>query len=149
MKLVITESQAKRLGLIKEGVSDTYSRTVNIVYYYHGAKLKGYEIDSIMNSSVMIKYAIEIEAREWGIKDINLSNIIGPTELELELDYWPDDIEMKSATIPLTIDWSNAKTQPQSGQGIVSVGEEIEITLINDKEGNLLISEILIPTYTL
>lgn len=153
-KLIITESQAKRLGLIKEslikeGVADTYSRQVKLSYYYSGASLKGHEIDYITDTSVVVKYVIEVEAREWGIKDISLTNIVGPSQVDLEVEYYPNGDESQTISVPLVIDWSLLKTQVQSGRGVVTIDEEIEVTLVNDNEGNLVVSGIVATVYGL
>lgn len=150
MKLILTETQFKRIQQkLNEHTENSYNRTIQIIYYYHGTNVKGYEIDSIMDSTITLNYTIEMEARQWGIKNIVLGGLQGPPEIEIDVDYWLDETEMKTATIPLAIDWSVAKTNIETGKGIVSVGDEVEITLINDKEGNLIIQEILIPIYGL
>lgn len=150
MKLRLTESQFNRLQQkLNESMENTYSRTVQVVFYYHGCNLKGHEIDNISDTSVMLKYRIETEAREWGIKDMVLGNIQAVPELEMSVYYWPDDIDTKNVEIALPIDWSSAKLEVQTGKGVVTVGDEIEITLMNDKEGNLTVQEILIPVFGL
>ena len=147
-KIRITESQAKRLGLIKEGVSDTYDRNVKVSFYSHGLTLKGKEIAYINNSSTSLKFLIEIEGRSWGIKDINLSNITGPEQIEMEVEYYEGE-EVREITIPLHIDWSNIKIDKMTGHGVVTVGDELEITLANDHDGNLIVGSMEITAYSL
>lgn len=150
MKLRLTESQFNRLKQkLNENMENTYSRTVRVLFYYHDCKLNGHEIDSISETSVMLKYRIETEAREWGIKDMVLGNIQGVPELEMSIYYWPDDIETKNVEIPLAIDWSSAELEVQTGKGVVTVGDEVEISLINDEDGNFIVREILIPVFGL
>jgi len=150
MKLRLTETQFNRIQQrLTEGAENTYSRTVRIVYYYHGTNIKGREIDSIMDGTATLKYNIEIDARQWGIKGIDLNRVQGPLEVDLEIDFWPDEIDMKSVSVPLAIDWSSAKIEIETGKGVVCVGDEVEITLVNDKEGNLIVGEILLPVYGL
>lgn len=149
-KLIITESQAKRLGLIKEdlikeGVSDSYSRQVKMTYYYHGVKLKGHEIDDIMNSTITVRFNIEIDAREWGIKDISLYGIAGPEAVDLEVTYWASPEEQKEAVVQVKLNWEAARTEGNGTSGLVTVGDEIEVTLDNDAEGNLIVKDILVP----
>ena len=149
-KLIITESQAKRLGLIKEnlvkeGVSDTYSRQVKMTYYYHGVTLKGHEIDDIMNSTITVRFNIEIDAREWGIKDISLYGITGPEAVELEVTYWANPEEQKEAVVPIRLNWEMARKEGNGNSGVVTVNDEIEVTLANDAEGNLIVKDILVP----
>ena len=150
MKIRLTESQFDRIQKrLNEGTENSYSRTVQVTFYYHNAKLKGHEIDSIMDTNITMNFTIEMEARKWGVKDIIVGNIQGPSEIELDIDYWPDELEMKSINLPLSIDWSIARHEKETGKGIISVGDEIEITLMSNEEGNLVVKEILVPIYGL
>ena len=103
MKIRLTESQFDRIQKrLNEGTENSYSRTVQVTFYYHNAKLKGHEIDSIMDTNITMNFTIEMEARKWGVKDIIVGNIQGPSEIELDIDYWPDELEMKSINLPLS-----------------------------------------------
>ena len=94
-------------------------------------------------------YDIEIEAREWGIKDVSLFGIGGETELEVEVDYWIDEDNSEIETVILPINWDMLKTENNSGKGIITIGNELEITLGNDENGDLIITEMSLPIYTL
>ena len=110
----------------------------------------GNEIDWVEATSIKLSYLIDIEAREWGIKGISLYAIEGPSEVELEVSYYPngsDDPEQITVTMPLN--WEDVNKEEESGSGVITVGDEIEITLANNEKGELIVSGITIPVYTL
>ena len=149
MKLRITESQLNTIKKsLNEGVDNRYERVVNLSYNYHGVTLKGHEINDIMDNSARLNYDIEIEARSWGIKDISLGGITGPTEIELEIDYYINEDETQQITIPVQLDWANAIRENATGHGVITVGDEVEIDLINSEDGGIIVKSITIPVYT-
>ena len=149
MKLRITENQLNTIKKnLNEGVDNQYSREVKITYNYHGVTLKGHEINDIMDSSATLKFNIEMEGRSWGIKDIQLNGIVGPSEVELEIDYYINDEQTQEVSIPLQLDWAAAQIDKQSGHGVVTVGDEVEITLVNDQNGGIMVKSIEIPVYS-
>ena len=135
---------------LEEGVSDNKSREVKLSVSTYQATINGNEIDWVEASSVKLSYLIDIEAREWGIKGISLYAIEGPSEIELEVSYYPegsDDPEQMTITVPLN--WDNANKEEESGNEVITVGEEVELQLSNNDKGELFVSEITIPVYTL
>jgi hypothetical protein len=157
MKVILTESQVKKLieGVsntleLNEGVSDRYSKEIAVEFYPpRGVLYKGNEINDVDRVFTKISYNIEIEAREWGIKDISLSGIQGENELEVEVDYYIDENNTTQETTTIQLNWDDIKIENNSGEGVVTVGDSLEITLKNDENGNLIVAELLIPIYTL
>ncbi len=135
---------------LEEGVSDNYSNEVKLNVNAYQATINGNEIDWVESQSIKVSYAIDIEAREWGIKDISLYAIEGPSEIELEVSYYPsgsDDPEQTTISIPLN--WDDVNKEEESGTGLVTVGEEIDLQLANNEKGELYVSGITVPVYTL
>lgn len=156
MKVVLTESQVKKLvenvKQLNEGVSDTYSKEVKVdIYAPSNVLYKGNEINNIPYPTIKLNYNIEIDAREWGIKDVSLYGIEGENELEIEVDYWVDGSETDSQTenTILQLNWENLKTESNTGEGVVTIGDTLEIRLANDENGNLIVEEMTLPIYTL
>jgi hypothetical protein len=155
MKIILNETQLKKLvkGMSKtqlnEGLSDDYSKIIKTYFYTSGVTYKGKEILDIERPTIRVAYGIEIEAREWGIKDISLFGISGENELEINIEYWIDDDNSEMETTRIPINWDILKTENNSGNGIVTIGDELEITLGNDENGNLIITEMSLPIYTL
>ena len=135
---------------LQEGVSDNYSNEVKLNVNAYRATINGNEIDWVEATSIKLSYLIDIEAREWGIKGISLYAIEGPSEVELEVSYYQngsDDPEQITVTMPLN--WEDVNKEEESGSGVITVGYEIEITLANNEKGELIVSGITIPVYTL
>jgi hypothetical protein len=150
-KLLITENQLKMIKKrLQEGVSDTYERRVSVDLNYYGVKINGNEIDDASCNDFELSYNIEIEGRSWGIKDISLYGITGPSELEIMFTVYneeKDDYDETYLTLPC--DWENAEHEEETGNGVVTVGSEITINLKNNENGEIFIESIHVPVYTL
>lgn len=149
MKLRITENQFETIKKsLNEGVDNQYSREVRISYYYHGVTVNGVQIEDIMDSTVTLRFNIELEGRSWGIKDISLNGITGPSEIDLEMQSYDEREELMDANATIQLDWDRATINKQSGHGVITVGDEIEITLVNDQNGGIVVKSIEIPVYS-
>jgi hypothetical protein len=98
-------------------------------------------------SDMKVTYLIEMEHRSWGIKGISLYSIQGPSEIELTITPQVEDGEDIEITVPLN--WENVEEETQEGEGVITIGNEIELTLGNDESGNIIVSSIHVPVYTL
>lgn len=154
-KIILTESQLKmvRNNIINEESDNRYRRNVNVsisIGSEHG--YKGMEINDVRPSTKQIEltYVIEQEQRSWGIKDISLYSIKGPDQIDVEIEFYPegsDDYQTEEITIPL--DWENSLyTNNKSGEGIVSVGDNMDIMLYISENGEYSV-EMSIDVYTL
>ena len=156
MKIILSESQVKKLvkGVSKtqlnEGVSDSYSKEIKTyIYSPESVSYNGMQINDITRPTIKMTYNIEIDAREWGIKDISLYGIGGPNELEVEVDFMVDENNTDVEVVTLPIDWEILKTESNAGEGVITIGDELDITLGNDENGNLVITEMTLPIYSL
>jgi hypothetical protein len=135
---------------LEEGVSDDYSKEVKLNTNAYRATINGNEIDWVESQSIKLSYGIDIEAREWGIKGISLYAIEGPSEIELEVSYYPNDSDdPKQTTVTIPLNWDSANKEEESGMGVITIGEEVEVQLSNNEKGELIVSGITIPVYTL
>jgi hypothetical protein len=155
-KLILTESQMKTLiskvsnkKTLNEGVSDQYSRKVEVNIYVGNSTFKGKEINDVSRYDMTISYGIEIEAREWGIKDILLYDIKGDDNLEIEVEYFLDENNTDTEMVTIPIDWDTLETESNTGEGVVTVGDTLDVNLTNDANGNLIIRKMSLPVYKL
>lgn len=149
MKLIISEGQVERIkSILKEGVDDRYNREVTLSFSAYGSNFKGYEINYINNITVRLFYRIEIEGRSWGLKDISLLGISGPEQIEVEVEYYLENGEESSISVPLKLDWSKVNIET-THSGVVTIDEEVEVELKNDSDGNLIVESINFTVYTL
>jgi hypothetical protein len=132
---------------------DRYRRSdINVILYYNNVKYKGFEINHIECADMTLVFSIDQEHRSWGIKDIYIYGIQGEEELELEIDFFPndnDDLEQSVETITVSLNWDNLKVNKRESEGVVTVGDDIEITLENDSEGNIIVKNMEIDTFTI
>jgi hypothetical protein len=151
MKIKITEGQLERIkSRINEGVDNQYNREVLVTFNTYNVKYKGHEINDISPITLRLYYTIEIEGRSWGIKDISLSNITGPSDIEIELEYYVDSDNTKTITLPMKLNWETVfKDQINGLRGIITIDDKVEVELVNDSEGNLVVKEIRVDVYTL
>jgi len=149
MKLRITESQLNTIKKsLNEGVDNQYSREVRVSYHYRGVTVNGVQIEDILDSTVTLRFNIELEGRSWGIRDININSITGPSEIDLELQVYGEREELMDANTTIQLDWDSADIDKQSGHGVITVGDEVEITLVNDQNGGIMVKSIEIPVYS-
>lgn len=149
-KIVLTENQ---LNMVKKRITESavgnerYGRDVRVDVRTYGTKINGNDIDWAVCSDIKVTYLIEMEHRSWGIKGISLYSIQGPSEVELTITPQVEDAEDVEITVPLN--WENVEEETQEGEGVITIGNEIEIYLGNDESGNIIVSSIHVPVYTL
>jgi hypothetical protein len=149
-KIVLTENQVQ---MVKKHVTESavgnerYGREVSVSVGTYGAKINGNDIDWAVCSDMKVTYLIEMEHRSWGIKGISLYSIQGPSEIELTITPQVEDADDIDITVQLN--WENVEEETQEGEGVITIGNEIELSLGNDENGNIIVDSIHIPVYTL
>lgn len=149
-KIVLTENQVQMVKKhVTEGAvgNERYGREVSVSVGTYGAKINGEDIDWAVCSDMKVSYLIEMEHRSWGIKGISLYSIQGPSEIELTITPQVEDGEDIEITVPLN--WENVEEETQEGEGVITIGNEIELSLGNDESGNIIVTSIHVPVYTL
>ena len=135
-KIVLTENQVQ---MVKKHVTESavgnerYGREVSVSVGTYGAKINGEDIDWAVCSDMKVSYLIEMEHRSWGIKGISLYSIQGPSEIELTITPQVEDADDIDITVQLN--WENVEEETQEGEGVITIGNEIELSLGNDESG--------------
>lgn len=127
--------------------NERYGREVSVSVGTYGAKINGEDIDWAVCSNMKVTYLIEMEHRSWGIKGISLYSIQGPSEIELTITPQVEDADDIDITVQLN--WENVEEETQEGEGVITIGNEIEVSLGNDENGNIIVTSIHVPVYTL
>ena len=149
-KIILTENQLNMVkNHINEGAinNERYGREVSVNFEAYGVKINGDDIDWVTSSSIKLTYLTEMEHRSWGIKDISLYSIQGPSEIDVTITPQVDDGEDIDITLPL--DWENVEQETQEGEGVVTIGNEITIELGNNENGEVIVKSIHVPVYKL
>ena len=144
MKIILTEGQVARIKSINEGQEDQYNAEVNArVNFFGGSKYKNFELSDVNNNyKIRLYYNIDINYRSWGIDGINVTNIVGPKEIDIEVIYYVPEIDdNKSEYLKAFIDWSNVNIDIDRGNGMISIDDNVELTLAKGEDGNIIISE--------
>ena len=131
----------KYLKLFDSNTSD-YFMSITPEIHHHGINIEGFEIDDISCSPIIVKYLIDIETREWGIKGISVYNFNGPTEMELDVTYYPNDT-VDNKNVLVNLDWEKVIVEKNTGQGVICISN-VKIELTNDDSGNLITKSITI-----
>jgi hypothetical protein len=149
MKIRLTESQLERLkaNLNEASLDEQYNREITAKFYQ--GTYKGYEINDIAPIKLRVSFTIDIEMKSWGIRDINLGGITGPSEVEVEVNYYVDNDNTEDAYVTIPLDWSKLITEKDSGNGIITVGDEVEIYLMQNEEGNLVVERMEMVVYSI
>ena len=151
MKVRLTESQMERLkSQLNEADSNRYNREVVVKVHAYGATYKGREVDWVTGGNIRLTYNIEMDIRSWGVKGISLYGIQGPSEIEVDVEYYGSEEtdESITETVTLPINWEAVVTEEEKN-GLVTVGDEIEIDLANDDKGNLIVKSVTVTVYSL
>jgi hypothetical protein len=144
MKLIITESQLKRLkSRLTEQVDNKYSTEVELSFSTYLATYKGNEINYIPPIKAMVYYNIDIDFKPWGIEDISLYGITGPTEVDIDVYYYINDDE-DVITLPIRLDWAMINVEEKQSNGQVFIDKEVDVVIDNDSNGNLVVKEIIV-----
>ena len=140
---------------INESVlDDRYRRDgINVSLYYSGVNYKGFELNDITCGDLNMVFSIEVEHKSWGIRDISVYGIEGiDDELELEVDYFSNDdndYDTKQEIVTVKLNWEDLQVNKREGEGVVTIGDDIEITLENDSEGNIVVKSMEIEALTI
>jgi len=133
----------KHLTPLNESDS-SYRTEVEVEVNYYGSSFKGREINTIDTNKIFITFDIEIEYKTWGINGISIWNIQGPSEIQLSVEYYgneiiEDDFENLTEDLMLKLDWDKIKMDEEIGNGALTV-EKISIELINDPSGGFVVT---------
>jgi len=150
-KIILTEDQVDLLRKNAQQEDERrYGRNVTIDAETYGVTYKGMELNDLnAGYEVSLTYLIEQEHRSWGIKDISLYSIKGPESLEFEVEYWVDEDNMETETITLPVDWEQIETDTQTGQGVVTIGNTLIVSLKNNESGEIVIDSLNLEVYNL
>lgn len=149
-KIILTENQ---LNMVKKHINegaiggDRYERRVKVHVETYGVTINGDDIDWATCGDMTLNYLIEMEHRSWGIKDISLYDIQGPSEIEIEVTPQVEDAE--DVYLNLSFDWGNVEKETETSESVVTVGDEITIKLGNNDNGEIIIESIVVPVYSL
>ena len=124
---------------INEGVSENYIRIIAPDLEHFGIYYNGNEVDEISCNEISVNFTIEIDAREWGIKDIAVYNFRGPSELALHVNFYAnesEDLYPIEEEIIIPLDWSTAIVEKSDKKGGITI-EGVRIELSNEKSGGM------------
>jgi len=166
-KIIITEEQ---MGVVNNYVSKEESKStiINEAYgddryemkckfdfnYPSNLLYKGGEIEDIgYGAEYTLSFRIDQEHRSWGIKNISVYDVQGPEELEVEIVYYPEGSDQDSDSVTeyamVKVDWDSINYDSEEPRGMVGIDEDVEIELGNDSEGNFIVNEIRVITYSI
>ena len=131
---------------------DRYEMKCKIDFNYASdLKFKGQEIEDIgYGLEYTLSFRIDQEHRSWGIKNMSVYDVQGPEELEVEVVFYPEGSDdPKEEYITLKVDWDSTDYQSEEPKGMIGIDEDVEMELVNDSEGNIVVKEISIITYSI
>ena len=155
-KIILTEKQTD--NLVKQVVEQSMYQDPDIhnveirkcSFYYNGLRYKGQEVEDVnLGWKFELKYRVDVEWRSYGIKGISVYDFRGPDMLDLTITYYsPEDPEgmgdTLDETIEIPVNWESAViTEEDDELGYYGVdSEDVEVQLINDQQGNILVKSI-------
>ena len=147
-KIVITESQLKKLTKnLNENyvdLNDTYEQECKVDIHDYGLNFKGYEINAIITPNITVTFQIDMYVKSYGITDILVVNVDGPSEIELEIHYYGEEDSDMEETITIPINWENVDMQKDDELGWIGINNNIQVDLVNDENGKLVFDGIIV-----
>lgn len=153
-KFIFTESQIEKIKqtISEDSTQGDYEMECDIDIEYYGLKYKGRDINDISGTKKFrLTYSIDIEYRSYGIKSIGVYGVSGPSEIELEVEYYLNDDDTKIAGLTLPLNWNEDDTVESEYEtgGFIGLDNNVTIVLKNDEYGGIDIDKIKITKYTL
>lgn len=128
----------------EEGTFDYEENCIGNVLAYR-TTYKGGEIDSVSDVEFKLKFGLYIEARSYGIKSMDIVNLQGPSELDIEIEYYPQGSEdTATEVVTLPVDWSTVNMEKDTEMSYIGLSKNVDIELQNDSRGNLMIRAITV-----
>ena len=151
-KIVVTEEQAKKLmgKMVSEQITDNnqYTQEVTCSFDYHNLTYMGHEIDWIEDVMFPVSFSIYMDARGYGIKDINVMNVRGPEAIDVAVVYFPGerggDEEPIEDEIVLNLNWDEVKVDNDANIGWIGIDQDVEVKLMSSEDGSLTAGEIAV-----
>ena len=149
-KIVLTESQ---LNMVKSHINEEsgmnrYNTKVSVDIDKYNATFNGLRIDDANIEDMSVSFSIDMSHKSWGIKDIGVYNITGPSEIDLYVTPQDDEGNEREEIVSLQLNWENIETEEEHN-GLITVGDSITIELGNDEQGNIIVSKMTVPVYTI
>lgn len=132
-------------GLVKEGYGDDrYEMECEVDLTYYKTKFNGKEVEYATADKMRVSFLIDIEARSWGIKYLNVYDVRGPKELDVQLEYYIDETgdEHRDQMIAVPIDWDKVVMTKNEELGHIGIDNVVRVTIGNDSSGNIVVQEI-------
>ena len=137
---------------INESINDDrYEMKCKIDFNYSSdLKFKGQEIEDIgYGLEYTLSFVIDQEHRKYGIKGISVYDVQGPEELDVEVVFYPEGSDDPvDEYIQIKVDWDSTNYEHESPQGMIGIDRDVEMELVNDSEGNIIVKEIGVTTYS-
>jgi len=164
-KLILTENQAQKLMdmIVQEQVpamrateyimnDGRYYIKATLNFNYHTEKTfyKGGKIDDILDTKVNVSFLIDIQHETYGITEIRVHDVKGPSKIQTTISYYPwngeenewGDIELLEETITIDIDWKKVRIEKYAGIAYFGIENIIYINLIPDGHDGLIVKSI-------
>jgi hypothetical protein len=85
-----------------------------------------------------------MDVRSYGIKDISIYNLKGPSEIELEIYYYGENDENLEDVITVPLNWENVEMQKDEDLDYIGISNNIQIDIENDENGDLVVTGIIV-----
>jgi hypothetical protein len=127
------------------GSDGKYRMPCKIDLDHAGLTFNGNQVDDVTANKIDVTFDIDMEGREWGIKNISVYNVKGPEQLSLNVIYYPqgsDDNVDEDITVALN--WDDVEYDESDDLGYIGIGRDIIISLKNDENGSFMVDKITV-----
>jgi hypothetical protein len=150
-QIIVTETQLKNLTrrLNEDSMDSKYRMECKADVDYYKVTYNGMDIEYVTPLNINVNFDIDFEGRSYGIKSVSVYNVVGPSEVEMEIEYYPensDDSVYETVTVPLN--WEDVVLEKDDDLGYIGIGDIIQISLKNDESGNIVCDTITVNCFS-
>lgn len=150
-KIKITESQFERLRAnLTEVDENGYQRDVKIYFVINGEIFPDKEVSELIADKLRIAYRIDLDYKSWGINGASVFGFTGPQSIDVQVEYYVNsEGDVDTMTVPLVLHWDKIDVRKMKGEGIIGIGDDVDIYVSTGEDGKLHSRVIKIDVYTI
>jgi inner membrane protein involved in colicin E2 resistance len=151
-QIIVTETQLKNLTrrLNEDSMDSKYRMECKADVDYYKVMYNGMEIEYVYPLNINVNFDIDLEGRSYGIKSVSVYNIVGPSEVEMEIEYYPENSDDSvDETVVVPLNWDNVVIDKDENLGYIGIGDIIQISLKNDESGKIVCDTITVSSFSI
>jgi hypothetical protein len=132
----ITEAQYKKLILAESTQSverDFIARNIDVEFEVLEKNIDGRYVYGVVPQQINVAFNLNVKYRSHGIDDIQLTDIMGPTQMDVTIEMEPtsDDSNDEEVEHTIKLDWSNIEVSFEDCDSTLALGIERVLVVLD------------------